>query len=136
MNNLAHSAAIASLLSGLALAQTAARPQTPAPPAEQSGQVSLTYMGTAAWEISDGTTVILIDPYLSRILVPPPGPGSAALGRVPGDSRPLHGWDDIVAPDVAAIDAHIHRADFVLVTHTRLDHVMDVPHMPNESMPV
>src|SRR5712692_9082802 len=79
------------------------------PSAEKSGQVSLTYMGTAAWEISDGATVILVDPYLSRILVPPPGPGSAALGRVPGDSRPSYGWDDIVAPDVAAIDAHIHR---------------------------
>ncbi|HKW25004.1 MAG TPA: MBL fold metallo-hydrolase [Terriglobales bacterium] len=99
------------------------------PAATKPGQVTLTYLGTAGWQISDGTTVILIDPYLSRILVPPPGPGSAALGRVPGDTRPLHGWNDIVEPDIATIDAHIPRADFVFVTHTHIDHVMDVPHI-------
>ena len=97
--------------------------------AAKSGQVTLTYLGTAGWQISDGTTVILIDPYLSRILVPPPGPGSASLGRVSGDTRPEHGWNDIVEPDVATIDAHVPRADFVFVTHTHIDHVMDVPHI-------
>jgi L-ascorbate metabolism protein UlaG (beta-lactamase superfamily) len=99
------------------------------PSTEKASQVSLTYMGTAAWEISDGATVILIDPYLSRILVPPPGAGSAALGRVPGDTRPEHGWNEVVPPDVATIDSRIRRADFVLVTHTHVDHVMDVPHI-------
>lgn len=75
--------------------------------AAKPAQVTLTYLGTAGWQISDGATVILIDPYLSRIIVPPPGPGSAALGRVPGDRRPEHGWNDVVEPDVATIDAHI-----------------------------
>lgn len=28
--------------------------------------VQLRYLGTAVWEISDGATVVLIDPYLSR----------------------------------------------------------------------
>lgn len=97
--------------------------------AAKPAQVTLTYLGTAGWQISDGTTVILIDPYLSRILVPPPGPGSASLGRVSGDTRPEHGWNDIVEPDVASIDAHIPHADFVFVTHTHIDHVMDVPHI-------
>ena len=97
--------------------------------AAKSGQVTLTYLGTAGWQISDGATVILIDPYLSRILVPPPGPGSASLGRVPGDTRPEHGWNDIVEPDVGTIDAHVPRADFIFVTHTHIDHVMDVPHI-------
>jgi L-ascorbate metabolism protein UlaG (beta-lactamase superfamily) len=99
------------------------------PISQKSASITLTYMGTAAWEISDGHTVILIDPYLSRILVPPHGAGSAATGRVPGDTRPEHRWDEVVPPDVATIDAHIHRADFVLVTHTHIDHVMDVPHI-------
>jgi L-ascorbate metabolism protein UlaG (beta-lactamase superfamily) len=99
------------------------------PATQSSRHVTLTYMGTAAWEISDGDTVILLDPYLSRILVPPPGAGSAALGRVPGDTRSEHRWNEVVSPDVATIDAHIRRADFVLVTHTHLDHVMDVPHI-------
>ena len=29
----------------------------------------------------------------------------------------------------AAIDAHIQQADFVLVTHTHYDHILDVPHI-------
>ena len=35
--------------------------------AAKSNQVILKYLGTAGWEITDGTTTILIDPYLSRI---------------------------------------------------------------------
>jgi len=40
--------------------------------AKQSEQVSVEYLAAAGWRISDGTTAILIDPYLSRILGPPP----------------------------------------------------------------
>lgn len=32
-------------------------------------------------------------------------------------------------PDAAAIDSHVKRADFILVTHTHYDHVLDVPHL-------
>lgn len=32
-------------------------------------------------------------------------------------------------PDTAAIDSHIQRANFILVTHTHYDHVLDVPHI-------
>jgi L-ascorbate metabolism protein UlaG (beta-lactamase superfamily) len=46
-----------------------------------------------------------------------------------GDTRPAYGWGDVASPDVAAIDAHIQRADFVLVTHTHYDHILDVPHI-------
>jgi len=99
------------------------------PTTEKTGQVILTYLGTAGWEISDGATVILIDPYLSRINGPrPPGP-AAVVTPIPGDARPLYGMDDIAVPDVATIDAHIQRADFILVTHTHYDHVLDVPHL-------
>ncbi len=95
----------------------------------QPSQINLTYFGTAGWQVSDGRTVILIDPYISRILVPLPGGGSSASGRGPGDTRPMHEWKDIATPDEAAIDSHIKRADFELVTHTHIDHVMDVPHI-------
>ncbi len=98
-----------------------------APPAKKP-QVTLTYMGTAAWEISDGKTVILIDPYLSRILIRASA-GSASSGPVAGDTRTPHVWSDVVPPDAATIDAHIHQANFILVTHTHIDHVMDVPHI-------
>jgi L-ascorbate metabolism protein UlaG (beta-lactamase superfamily) len=86
--------------------------------------VTLRYFGTAGWEISDGTAVILIDPYVSRINGPPPPGGSGS--RVTGDAHPKIGWDDIAAPDIAAIDSRISRADFILVTHTHYDHVLDV----------
>jgi len=97
--------------------------------AGKNGQVILRWLGTAGWEISDGSTVILIDPYLSRINGPrPPGAGSAGT-PLDGDTRHLYGWDDPAEPDKAVIDAHIPRANFILVTHTHYDHVLDVPYI-------
>lgn len=93
-----------------------------------SKNVTLKYLGTAGWEISDGTTVILVDPYLSRIAGPAP-PGGGSGHPIPGDTRRTYGWRDAAEPDVAAIDSHIQRADLVLVTHTHYDHVLDVPHI-------
>ena len=99
------------------------------PSAKKDGQVSLTYMGTAAWEISDGSTVILIDPHLSRIrLQDLPAAGSSG-DAIAGDTRPIYKMDDVAVPDFAVIDSRVQRADFILVTHTHLDHVMDVPHI-------
>jgi L-ascorbate metabolism protein UlaG (beta-lactamase superfamily) len=98
------------------------------PSAASSGRVTLTYMGTAGWEIADGDTVILLDPYLSRIYGPQP-PGRAPSPRALGDNRPQYGWSDVAVPDTAVIDSHIKKADFILVTHTHYDHVLDVPHI-------
>src|SRR5215472_13850841 len=99
------------------------------PNSPKSGQVTLKWLGTAGWEISDGSNVILIDPYLSRINGPqPPGAGSAGT-PLAGDTRHLYGWDDPAEPDKAVIDAHIPRANFILVTHTHYDHVLDVPYI-------
>ena len=95
------------------------------PAGAPGSQVVLKYLGAAGWEITDGTMTILIDPYLSRINGPPPPEGH----RMAGDMRRAYGWGDVALPDVAAIDAHIQRADFVLVTHTHYDHVLDVPHI-------
>jgi len=117
-----------SALAPLALAATlisAAAGQNP-PGTEKSGQVVLRWLGTAGWEISDGKTVILIDPYVSRVYGPEP-PGRAPYVRIAGDTRPQYGWDDVAPADAAAIATHVPRADFVLVTHTHYDHVLDVP---------
>jgi L-ascorbate metabolism protein UlaG (beta-lactamase superfamily) len=88
-------------------------------------QVVLKYLGTAGWEITDGITTILLDPYLSRINGPPPPEAQ----RMAGDTRRAYDWGDVALPDVAVIDAHIQKADFVLVTHTHYDHILDVPHI-------
>jgi L-ascorbate metabolism protein UlaG (beta-lactamase superfamily) len=96
--------------------------------AGKSTQVVLKYLGTAGWEITDGTTAILIDPYLSRINGPA-SPGGGSGHSMIGDTRRLYGWRDIASPDLPAIDSHIQRADFVLVTHTHYDHILDVPHI-------
>ena len=98
------------------------------PTAASSNRATLSYMGTAGWEITDGNTVILVDPYLSRIYGPQP-PGRPPFERASGDSRPQYVWTDVAVPDTAVIDAHIKKADFVLVTHTHYDHVLDVPHI-------
>src|SRR5258708_30214967 len=97
------------------------------PPSEKRGEVFLEYLGAAGWRISDGTIVILIDPYLSRIIGPPPR--GRPFSRAPGDARPVYGWDDAVEPNIDTIDSHVKRADFILVTHTHYDHVLDVPHI-------
>ncbi len=91
-------------------------------------QVVLKYLGTAGWEITNGSTTILVDPYLSRINGPAP-PGGGAGHAIPGDTRRAYKWTDIAMPGVTAIDAHIQKADFVLVTHTHYDHVLDVSHI-------
>ena len=96
--------------------------------ASQGDQVVLKYLGTAGWQISDGSTVILIDPYVSRINGPAPPGEDRAMPLLETVAR-AYGWHDVAMPDVAAIDVHIKRADFVLVTHTHYDHILDVPHI-------
>ncbi len=91
-------------------------------------KVTLAYLGTAGWEISDGKTVILVDPYLTRLKVATPGSPPA-----PEDTRAEVGLDDIAATDQAVVNAHIKRADFILITHTHIDHVLDVPYIARKT---
>src|SRR6516165_4660218 len=82
------------------------------------------YLGVAGWEITDGKTHILIDPYLSRLPGPPAGGGAAGPGW-PGKMK----QDDPAVPDIAAIDRHIDRADFILPTHAHYVHALDAPYI-------
>jgi L-ascorbate metabolism protein UlaG (beta-lactamase superfamily) len=120
---------VRSALFGLGLGVAALTPiaaQTNVPP--PAARVQLTYLGTAGWEITDGRTVILIDPYLSRLHMRTPNDDVLA-----GDPRPLVSRDGIAASDTATIDAHIARADFILVTHTHADHALDVPYIARKT---
>lgn len=96
--------------------------------APAQAQVQLSYLGTAGWEITDGKTVVLVDPYLSRLKFATPGSAVAA-----DDPRPSVGFDDIARSDHAVVDAHIKRADFILLTHTHVDHVLDVPYIARKT---
>lgn len=89
-------------------------------------EVAVTWLGNAGWQVSEGNTVILVDPYLSRIRAPAP-PGAPPLPA--SDTRRAYGWEDRPESDRTTIDAHIHHADLVLVTHAHYDHIFDVPYI-------
>src|SRR6516162_614017 len=82
------------------------------------------YLGVAGWEITDGKTVVLIDPYISR-LSGPPGDGSPTPPGWPGKLR----FQDLAVPDTAAVDRHIGRADYILITHAHYVHLLDAPYI-------
>lgn len=74
-------------------------------PVRSHAPVSLTYLGVAGWQISDGTHTVLVDPYFSR---------------------PADPWKDL--PDLAAIRKRVpQHADVVLVGHAHPDHALDAP---------
>jgi L-ascorbate metabolism protein UlaG (beta-lactamase superfamily) len=102
----------AALLVSLSLAActhaAAPAPSSPAAapaPSPPKTAVTMTYLGVAGWQISDGQHVILVDPYFSR----------------PDLDQPL-------VPDEAAIAAHAPaHADLILIGHSHSDHVLDAP---------
>jgi L-ascorbate metabolism protein UlaG (beta-lactamase superfamily) len=94
----------------------------------ERGGVQLKYLGTAGWEITDGRIVVLVDPYLSRLRRVTPNDTDD-----PGDKRPLFDNAAIAQSDTATIDAHIKRADFVLITHTHYDHALDAPYIASKT---
>jgi L-ascorbate metabolism protein UlaG (beta-lactamase superfamily) len=100
----------------------------PALGAAQNRGVQLRYLGTAGWEISDGTAVVLVDPFMSRPRMNTPNDPAS-----PTDTRPLLTMDDIAQSDTRVIDAHIARADFILITHTHFDHVLDTPYIARKT---
>lgn len=87
-------------------------------PASQStlkaGELRLTYLGNAGWEITDGMTVVLVDPFVTQFnRWTPTGP---APGIAPSD---------IYRPDTALVAKHIKRADYIVITHGHADHALD-----------
>jgi L-ascorbate metabolism protein UlaG (beta-lactamase superfamily) len=94
--------------------------------------VRLTHLGAAGWEITDGRLVILMDPYLSRLRY------RARFGlmdtpELAGDTRRSFGPDDDLVSDTAAIDAHITRADFILISHSHFNHSLDMPYIARKT---
>jgi len=92
---------------------------------EQSAPLQLKYLGAAGWEISDGSVVVLIDPYISRLRY--------GGGGHPDDDRPSFARDDVAQSDTDLIDSIITRADFILVHHGHFDHLGDVPYIAQKT---
>lgn len=92
------------------------------------GTVRVSYLGTAGWEITDGKTVVLVDPYLTRLKMATPG--NVPLAE---DTRPEVTLDGRATPDEAVINAHIQHANFILITHTHIDHVLDMPYIARKT---
>jgi L-ascorbate metabolism protein UlaG (beta-lactamase superfamily) len=82
--------------------------------------IHITYLGNAGWQISDGKTVILVDPYISEFR--------------PAEHREQITADDPLAmPWTAGIDQHIHKADYILITHGHEDHMLDAPYISKKT---
>lgn len=90
---------------------------------------TLTYLGAAGWQLKYNKTVVLFDPYLSRIRYTGKPFGIGTSPSAEGDSRPVYGPDDIPESDRAVIDAHITRAHYILVSHSHFNHCMDTPYI-------
>ncbi len=82
--------------------------------ARTSGELRLTYLGNAGWEITDGVTVVLVDPFLSQF-------ARWDSNRPAAERTP----DALIEPDTALIDKHVSRADYILITHGHTDHALD-----------
>lgn len=96
-------------------------------------QVTVTYLGTAGWQISDGNVILLIDPYFSRLRGKPSAPGMPGDKENANDHRHIYEYEEPVPPDTQAIDAHVARADYILITHAHIDHVLDVPYIAKKT---
>jgi L-ascorbate metabolism protein UlaG (beta-lactamase superfamily) len=96
-------------------------------------RLQFTHLGAAGWSISDGRTVVLVDPYLSRVRFSGRAYGAPVAATVPGDRRRLLTMDDVPEPDTATIDARISRADFILLSHSHFNHCMDMPHIARKT---
>ena len=93
------------------------------------GSLRLTHFGAAAWRITDGRTTILFDPFFSRIRYSGKTFGTSIAPVAAGDDRPVYGPNDTLVSDIGTIDAHVDRADYILVSHSHFNHCMDVPHI-------
>ncbi|MEE4276888.1 MAG: MBL fold metallo-hydrolase [Halieaceae bacterium] len=97
-------------------------------PAASDGEtrpLELTYFGAAGWRIKDDKTVILVDPWPSRI--------KYGGGGHPDDDRPAYARDDVAPVDEALIDRLIPEADFILMQHGHFDHLGDVPYIAKKT---
>ena len=92
-----------------------------------------THFGAAGWKITDGETVILLDPYLSRVRFQGRRYGPHDATEIPDDPRPVVKMSEPAGHDTATIDRHVPEADFIILSHSHFNHAMDVPYIANKT---
>lgn len=92
-----------------------------------------THFGAAGWKITDGETVILLDPYLSRVRFQGRRYGPNDATEIPGDPRPVVKMSEPAPSDAATIDRHVPKADYIILSHSHFNHAMDVPYIANKT---
>jgi L-ascorbate metabolism protein UlaG (beta-lactamase superfamily) len=93
----------------------------------------LTHFGAAGWSITDGEMVFLLDPYLSRIRFKGRRFGPTDATEVPDDPRTVIRMDEPPVTNTATVDAHVPRADYVMLSHSHFNHCMDVPYIAKKT---
>ena len=116
--------ALGLLLACTLSAQTDGQQSRPASAAAalKSGEVRLTYLGNAGWEITDGRKIILVDPFLTqfaRWMPTGPAPDIAPNAPYPADT--------------ALINTHVQRADYIVITHGHSDHALDAGYISRKT---
>src|SRR5947208_194385 len=92
------------LVNGWQQEKACAQERAGGPPKTQSAV--LKWLGNAGWEIQIGQTIILIDPFLTRV-----------------EANPGAEWKT----DEAAVLKAINRADYIFAGHSHADHIADIP---------
>jgi L-ascorbate metabolism protein UlaG (beta-lactamase superfamily) len=93
----------------------------------------LTYLGAAGWIITDGLITVVLDPYLSRVRFSGRPYGQADASTARNDIRPILRMDAVPISDTAALDTHVPRADFILLSHSHFNHAMDMPYIARKT---
>ena len=95
--------------------------------------LQFTHFGAAGWKITDGETVILLDPYLSRVRFQGRRYGPHDATEIPDDPRPVVRMTEPAPSDAATIDRHVPKADYIILSHSHFNHAMDVPYIANKT---
>jgi len=111
----------------IAIVSMAADGQTaksaPAGAALNTGEVRLTYLGNAGWEITDGKKIILVDPFLTQF-----ARWTNAAAQADGPAP-----DALYPADTALISQHVTRADYIVITHGHPDHALDAGYISRKT---
>ena len=100
------------MLCAIVAAPASAQRSQTAPVALKAGELRLTYLGNAGWEITDGRRVVLVDPFLTQFRRWRPGGSDVAPAG-------------LYLPDTAFIKERVPRADYLLITPGHSDHALD-----------